>query len=53
MKKIILNILLIFVFQIIFAQIEIPSTLCNNQIIKHSYFSLSYNENHEQADWDL
>lgn len=43
-------IILAFV-QSIFAQIEIPSSTENSQIIKHSYYSLSYNEHHEQAEW--
>ncbi len=33
------------------ASIEIPTSVLDNQIVKHSYFTLSYNEHHEQADW--
>ena len=53
MKYLIINrfIIILVLVQSIFAQIEIPSSVSNNQIIKHSYYSLSYNEYHEQADW--
>ncbi len=30
---------------------EFPASVGSNQIITHYAFSLSYNENHEQADW--
>lgn len=28
-----------------------PSLVDDNQIVNHKYFTLSYNDNHEQADW--
>lgn len=28
-----------------------PCAVGNNQIVNHKYFTLSYNDNHEQADW--
>tara|TARA_B100000965_G_C19485042_1_gene710390 strand:- start:282 stop:1109 length:828 start_codon:yes stop_codon:yes gene_type:complete len=36
---------------IIFAQNELPTPSENEEIIKHSGFTLSYNENYEQASW--
>ena len=48
MQKIILPILLLFLPVALFAQYQPTSS---NQVIKHNYFSLSYNEDHEQAEW--
>jgi len=32
-------------------KIELPAPVGNNQIIEHYAYTLSYNEQHEQADW--
>lgn len=32
-------------------KIELPAAVGNNQIIEHYAYTLSYNEEHEQADW--
>ena len=34
-----------------FSQNELPKPLLNEQIVKHSGFTLSYNEKYEQASW--
>ncbi len=31
--------------------INMPSVVGDNQIVRHKYFTLSYNDVHEQADW--
>ena len=31
--------------------VNMPSEVGDNQIVKHKYFTLSYNNTHEQADW--
>ena len=43
--------LLIFSFLFSSQGIELPKILDNEQIIYHSYYTLSYNETHEQANW--
>tara|TARA_B100000925_G_scaffold276511_1_gene243707 strand:- start:360 stop:1268 length:909 start_codon:yes stop_codon:yes gene_type:complete len=47
MKKLIL--LLVFIPLISFSQSFLPES--NGQLISHKYFSLSYSEKHEQAEW--
>ena len=41
----------LFFFNQLYAQNENPKVLLNEEIIKHSGFTLSYNENYEQASW--
>ena len=41
----------LFFFTQLYAQNENPKALSNEEIIKHSGFTLSYNENYEQASW--
>jgi endonuclease G len=41
----------LFSIRILFAQNELPFPFQNEEIIKHSGFTLSYNENYEQASW--
>jgi len=51
MRKVFIFFVATFIWYIGFSQnIEIPQ-LENNQIIKHTAFTLSYNEQHEQANW--
>ena len=47
MKNILFFLLFIPTFS--FAQKYLPKS--SGEVIKHSYFTLSYNENHEQAEW--
>ena len=49
MKKIF--ILIIFISLALTSPLELPKINSNDEIISHSYFTLSYNENHEQANW--
>ncbi len=60
MNKLFLNVLVIFVHQFIFAQIQnqsldktigIPKTHLNEKVIHHTAYSVSYNEYHKQANW--
>lgn len=41
----------LFSISILFAQNELPFPFQNEEIINHSGFTLSYNENYEQASW--
>lgn len=50
MKRLIRTLLFLpFVFT--YAQVELPKYQPDEQIIHHMGYSLSYNENHEQANW--
>lgn len=63
MKKEILLLYLLFVGNILIAQkketgsiakiknLELPASLPHEEIIHHTYYTLSYNETHEQANW--
>lgn len=53
MQKLFSFIFLIAVYQLINAQSfnYLPSPVGDNQILTYSEFTLSYNEEHEQADW--
>ena len=44
-------IILFCLISLSFSQIELSKALIGEQIIKHSGFTLSYNEKHEQALW--
>ena len=46
-----ITILLSFLALTSYAQIEIPAHSSSDQIVKHKYFTLKYNEENEQADW--
>jgi endonuclease G len=50
MKRLI-QILLFLPFVFTYAQVELPKYQPDEQIIHHIGYSLSYNENHEQANW--
>jgi len=41
----------VFFINILFAQNELPSPSKNEEIVRHSGFTLSYNETYEQASW--
>jgi len=48
------NILFILLLSLLFPSGEdiiLPEISSNDEIITHSYYTLSYNENHEQANW--
>jgi len=48
------NILIILLLSLLFPSGEdiiLPEISSNDEIITHSYYTLSYNENHEQANW--
>ena len=48
MKKLILLLLLVPIFS--FGQLKfLPSS--NGEVVEHTYYSLSYLEEHEQAEW--
>jgi len=49
MKKIFIPI--VFISLVLASSLELPKIDANDEIISHSYFTLSYNENHEQANW--
>ncbi|MFV0554111.1 MAG: DNA/RNA non-specific endonuclease [Mangrovibacterium sp.] len=49
-KTLILNLTLLLVSFATWAQYT-PQPTGNNQLIKHQYYSLSYSEKHEQAEW--
>ena len=49
MKNFLLSIL--FISFILSDSLEIPKINSNDDIISHFYYTLSYNEQHEQADW--
>lgn len=38
-------------FQISFCQLEVPTPIDGCKVIEHEYYSLCYNEAHEQASW--
>ncbi len=47
-----MNYYLILFPSLLFSQnIELPTTYSDDEIINHSYYTLSYNEHHEQANW--
>ena len=41
----------VFFINVLFAQNELPSPSKNEEIVRHSGFTLSYNEDFEQASW--
>jgi endonuclease G len=48
MKKLLLLLLLVPIF--LFGQLKfLPSS--NGEVVEHTYYSLSYLEEHEQAEW--
>ena len=49
MKKIFIS--LFFISSLLGSSLELPKINSSDEIISHSYFTLSYNENHEQANW--
>jgi len=49
--KLILVLLVIPITELIAQFDYLPATVNSNQIIKYTQFTLSYNEQHEQADW--
>jgi endonuclease G len=48
-----MKLIFLILFSLLFSnqKIELPKIAANEQIIYHSYYTLSYNETHEQANW--
>ena len=49
MKRLSFQLILLFNFLVLFSQDYSPKS--SGEIITHNYYSLSYNEYHEQANW--
>ena len=51
MKTIIFSLFILFYAIRAQAQLDFSPTIRNGTIVKHEYYSLSYVEEHEQAEW--
>ena len=48
-----MQLIILLIFQLIFSNnnFELPGIKDNDQIVYHSYYTLSYNEFHKQSNW--